>query len=111
MMRQVTEDHVFHGAKLRAGESVFLTILAANRDPRVFDGADVLQLDRAPNPHLTFGHGHHFCLGAALARLEARIALPALLRRFPTLARHPSEGVTWKPNISDRSAQRIPLVL
>jgi pimeloyl-[acyl-carrier protein] synthase len=67
------------------------------------------EVDRSPNPHLTFGHGHHFCLGASLARLEARKALPALLQRSPNLRRDPTEPVEWKPNISDRSAAKIPL--
>ena len=101
MMRQVTEDHVFASHDVRRGESVFLVILAANRDERVFASPDEVDLARDPNPHLTFGHGHHFCLGASLARLEARIALPALLRRFPDL--QAAGPVTWKPNISDRS--------
>ena len=107
MMRQVTEDHTFGDVETHAGEAVFLTILAANRDARVFADADRLDLARAVNPHLTFGHGHHFCLGASLARLEARIALPMLFERFPHLR---IDGpVTWKPNISDRSAQHIPV--
>ncbi len=110
MMRIATADHEFFGANVRAGDTVFLTILAANRDVRVFTAPDTLQLDRSPNPHLTFGHGHHFCLGASLARLEARIALPALLQRFPNLRRNPTQPVEWKPNISDRSATKIPLL-
>ena len=107
MMRQVSEDHTFEGIEMHAGEGIFLTILAANRDARVFADADRLDLTRSVNPHLTFGHGHHFCLGASLARLEARIALPMLFERFPNLR---LDGApVWKPNISDRSAQRIPI--
>ena len=107
MMRTVTEDHDRDGRRFEAGQAVFLAILAANRDPRVFDEPDRLVLDRSPNPHLTFGFGHHFCLGAALARLEMRIALPALFRRFPSLdlAAEP----TWRPTISDRSATSVPV--
>lgn len=106
MMRTVAETHERHGRTFRQGEAVFMAILAANRDPRVFGDADRLVLDRTPNPHLTFGHGHHFCLGAALARLEIRLALPTLFRRFPSLS---LDGrPTWKPNISDRSASLIP---
>ena len=84
-MRTVAESHERHGKPFEQGQAVFMTILAANRDRRVFDEADRLVLDRDPNPHVTFGHGHHFCLGAALARLEIRLAIPALLRRFPEL--------------------------
>ncbi len=105
MMRTVAEAHDHDGRAFEAGQAVFMAILAANRDPRVFADADRLVLDRDPNPHLTFGHGHHFCLGAALARLEIRMALPALLRRFPSLA---LDGApVWKPTISDRSPSAI----
>lgn len=109
MMRQVAQTHERSGHLLREGDTVFMTIMAANRDPRVFDQPDRLVLDRSPNPHLTFGLGHHFCLGAALARLEARIALRRLMTRFPdlTLDGH----VQWKPNISDRAASAIPVRL
>ncbi|HSJ90416.1 MAG TPA: cytochrome P450 [Ilumatobacter sp.] len=106
MMRTVAEPHERHGKQFDTGQAVFMGILAANRDPRAFDDADRLVLDRTPNPHLTFGFGHHFCLGAALARLEIRLALPALLRRLPDL-RLDGEP-TWKPTISDRSAAAIP---
>ena len=105
MMRTVAESHDRGGRSFEAGQAVFMAILAANRDPRVFDDAHRLHLDRDPNPHLTFGHGHHFCLGAALARLEIRLALPALLRRFPKLEL--SDAPTWKPTLSDRSASHI----
>ena len=104
-MRTVAESHDRGGRTFEAGQAVFIAILAANRDPRVFDDAHRLHLDRDPNPHLTCGHGHHFCLGASLARLEIRLALPALLRRFPKLEL--SDAPTWKPTISDRSASHI----
>lgn len=109
MMRDVAETHVRCGHQLEAGDTVFMTILAANHDPRVFDDPDRLHLDRQPNPHLTFGDGHHICLGAHLARLEARIALRALFRRFPDL-RLDGE-VSWNPTIGDRSARRIPIAV
>ncbi len=109
MLRQVAVDHERAGAELRAGESVLMGILAADRDPRVFDQPDRMDPTRSPNPHLGFGFGHHFCLGAALGRLEARIALAGLYRRFPQLV---VDGeVTWKPTVSDRSPARVPVRL
>jgi cytochrome P450 len=106
MMRKVVEPHERLGKPFDSGQAVFMGILAANRDPRVFEEPDRLLLDRDPNPHLAFGFGHHFCLGAALARLEIRLALPALLRRFPDLRIDGSP--TWRPTISDRSPAAIP---
>ncbi|HEX7133020.1 MAG TPA: cytochrome P450 [Iamia sp.] len=77
------EDTELGGHTIRAGSFVILGLGAANRDPAVFPDPDRLDLTRSPNPHLAFGAGAHHCVGAALARLEARIALPALLRAVP----------------------------
>ncbi|MGC9670530.1 cytochrome P450 [Planosporangium sp. 12N6] len=74
------------GVALAAGQQIVTLLGAANRDPEVFTDPDVLRLDRAEAPPLSFGGGVHHCLGAPLARLETRVALPALLTRFPRLA-------------------------
>ena len=73
------------GQQIRPGDAVLGAIGSANRDPEVFDAPDELRLDRNPNPHLAFGFGTHFCPGAQLSRIEARAAIPALLRRFPRI--------------------------
>lgn len=86
MVQRVTlEDIDFDGHVVPAGRVVVPIIAAANRDPAVFENPDALVLDRTPNPHLAFGGGHHFCIGAPLARLEGRIVLTRLIRRFTTL--------------------------
>jgi cytochrome P450 len=64
---------------------VFLSLPSANRDPAFVDAPDTLDVRRGVPGHLAFGHGVHHCLGASLARMEMRIAFPALLRRFPDL--------------------------
>ncbi len=65
---------------------------AANRDPLVFDDPDVFNPDRDPNPHLSFGHGSRFCLGANLARLEAKVALEQLFSRYRPLTMDPGSA-------------------
>ena len=84
--RFATEDIQLHGHDVAKGEGVAVMLAAANRDPAHYDNPDRLDLTRADPHHLAFSQGIHFCLGAALARLEGEVALPALLRRFPNLA-------------------------
>jgi cytochrome P450 len=94
--RWVLEPTELHGVEIPRGAELGLLFGSANRDPSVFDAPDELRLDRAPNPHLTFGAGIHFCLGAPLGRLELQTSLRALLERFPTM--EPAEEPRWKPN-------------
>ncbi len=79
--RTPVEDFELHGQKIRAGDSMCLFYPSANRDEEVFDEPDRFLLDRDPNPHLGFGVGEHFCLGANLARLELRVLLRQMLER------------------------------
>ena len=81
--RYAQEDVELEGVLMRKGEAVTVSAAAANRDPRVFAEADRLDLGRLPGPHLGFGHGPHFCLGAGIARVQTEVALTTLFRRFP----------------------------
>jgi unspecific monooxygenase len=83
--RWVLEETELDGVMLERGTKVAMLYASANRDPRKFATPDTLDLTRDPNPHVTFGLGIHFCLGAPLARLELQLALPAIARRFPNL--------------------------
>jgi cytochrome P450 len=95
LMRTPTREVQLHGQTLRPGELVLAMIGSANRDPRHFRDADRFDVAREPNAHLAFGYGAHFCLGAALSRMEARIALTDLLGRLKNLARATDEP--WEP--------------
>jgi cytochrome P450 len=84
--RITTADVEVAGVQIPAGQLVFASLPAGNRDPEFTDAPDVLDIRRGAPGHLAFGHGVHHCLGAPLARMEMRIAWPALLHRFPGLA-------------------------
>ena len=81
-MRTVTEDHTFNGVDLEAGDRVFLLYQSANRDEDVFDAPDEFRVDRDPNPHVAFGIGTHYCLGANLARAEIKVVFEELFKRL-----------------------------
>ncbi|EFC83107.1 cytochrome P450 [Parafrankia sp. EUN1f] len=81
--RYVTDDVEYHGQTVPAGSALLLMLSSSNRDERQFTDPDRFDIHRRISQHLTFGHGSHFCLGAALARMEGRIALDEVLNRFP----------------------------
>ncbi len=93
---------------LRRGSEVALLYASGNRDPRRFERADELVLARGDNPHLTFGHGIHFCLGAPLGRLELQIALQALLRRLPDM-RLATDYVEYSAGFVIRGVKSLPV--
>jgi cholest-4-en-3-one 26-monooxygenase len=83
--RTAMRDSELHGQQIREGDKVTMWYGSANRDEDVFPGADRFDVGRTPNDHLAFGLGHHFCLGANLARLEIQIMFEELLRRLPDI--------------------------
>ncbi|MFB6980936.1 cytochrome P450 [Streptomyces scopuliridis] len=109
--RYATEDVEAGGVLVRAGEPVLVDLSAANRDPAVFRDAETLVLDRVPEaPHLIFGHGAHFCVGARLARLELEVALGTLLDRMPALKMTVSDGeLRWKTEAMLKGLHELPV--
>lgn len=96
MARTVTTEVELHGEVLHPGDQVMLFYPSANRDDRVFREPDRLDVRRDPNPHLAFGFGPHFCLGASLARLELKIMFEELLRRLPDLTLATDEPLPFR---------------
>ena len=92
--RWVLEDFVLHGVRVPRGAELGLLLGSANRDPEVFDRPDELVLARDPNPHLTFGAGIHFCLGAPLGRQELQVSFGTILDRLPDIEL--VEEPTWR---------------
>lgn len=95
LMRTPTRDVELGGRRIPAGELVLAMVGSANRDPAKFADADRFDVTRDPNPHLAFGHGSHFCMGAALSRMEARVALTDLLARYGHFER--AVDGPWEP--------------
>ena len=109
-MRTATTDTELAGVHISEGDPVLMVYAAANRDPLVFgDSAEQLDVGRDPNPHLSLGFGTHFCLGAPLARLEAKIILEELLDRFTSIAA--AGPVTRSPSSIIAGVSHAPLVL
>lgn len=110
--RVVMEDTALGDRTLRQGDRVFVMLAAANRDPEIFDRPDELVLTRSPNPHMAFGKGPHFCLGTPLARIEAKIALAAVLERFEHIElAEPLESIPWINSLVTRGPTRLPVKL
>ncbi|MEV8510235.1 cytochrome P450 [Actinoplanes sp. NPDC051475] len=109
--RTPLEDVEFGGRLLKAGESITVSLPSANRDPDWFaDQPDRLDIERRTTGHLAFGYGIHQCLGQNLVRMEMRAALPALFRRFPTLALAvPAEEVPLSTDMSVYGVHRLPV--
>ncbi len=99
-----------HGVTIPRGGLVYGVIGSANRDAMVFQNPDQLDIARQNNRHLAFGHGIHFCLGAALARMEAQIAISTLVQRFPELRLAvPAEALRWQPSLVLRALKGLPV--
>jgi biflaviolin synthase len=110
LSRIATEDVEIRGVRIRKGDPVYVSYLAANRDPDVFPDPDRIDFERSPNPHLAFGHGPHYCVGNMLARLESELMVNTLLDRIPTLRLSVSaDEVPWRRGALIRGPEALPV--
>ncbi|MFE7612732.1 cytochrome P450 [Streptomyces celluloflavus] len=109
-VRTALEDIELYGERIKAGETVTVSVPAANRDPARFADPDTLDLLRPARGHVAFGHGVHQCLGQQLARVEMQVALPALLTRFPSLRLAvPAEDVALRTDMLIHGVHQLPV--
>jgi cytochrome P450 len=106
--RAAQDDFEWEGRQIRKGDAFVLMLAAANRDPQVFDDPQRFCIERRPNPHVAFSVGIHYCLGAALAQLEAQIAFTSIARRIPTL-RLTGESIRWRGTHLLRQLESLPV--
>lgn len=98
------------GVTIPQGDIVLPSLLAANRDPNIFENPNQFDITRDPNPHIAFGHGIHFCLGAPLARMEGQIAINALLDRLPNLRLNADvDSLEWNPSLLIHGMTGLPV--
>jgi len=110
-VRRTTRPVEVAGQRIEAGSIALLWLGSANRDERVFERAEVFDITREDNRHLSFGFGPHFCLGANLARLEAQVALRVLLQRTKGFQRTDNEPLPLHPSFIFRGVTRLPMEL
>jgi cytochrome P450 len=106
--RVVRQPSTMHGQRLVEGDELILLLGSANRDPHVFRKPNCFHVARKENPHLSFGAGIHFCIGAPLARLEAQVAISALLRHFGEF-QLASGTVRHRPTLTHRGLVELPI--
>ncbi|HGE7610763.1 cytochrome P450 [Bacillus thuringiensis] len=108
--RWAAEPFQIHDRTIEKGDMVVIALASANRDETVFENPEVFDITRENNRHIAFGHGSHFCLGAPLARLEAKIAITNLFNRMPELKiKGNREEIKWQGNYLMRSLEELPL--
>ena len=107
--RTATQDTEVGGQPIRAGERVLLLYQSANRDESVFSDPEKFDITRDPNPHLAFGIGPHFCLGANLARMELRVMIEAILARFPDIRLADGESAQRMASTLVRGIAKLPV--
>ncbi|WP_369244907.1 cytochrome P450 [Streptomyces sp. R41] len=110
LSRIAMEDVEIRGVRIRAGDAIYVSYLAANRDPDVFPDPETIDFTRTPNPHVAFGSGPHYCPGGMLARLESELMVDALLDRMPGLRLAvPPDQVPFRKGALIRGPEALPV--
>ncbi|MET8222890.1 cytochrome P450 [Streptomyces sp. NPDC005301] len=110
LSRIATEDVDIRGVRIREGDAVYVSYLAANRDPDVFPDPERIDFSRSPNPHVSFGFGPHYCVGGMLARLESELMVDALVDRVPGLRLAvPAAEVPFRRGALIRGPEALPV--
>ncbi|MGA5420344.1 cytochrome P450 [Streptomyces lavendulocolor] len=110
LARIAQEDVEIHGVRISAGDAVYVSYLAANRDPEVFPDPERIDFDRTPNPHVAFGHGPHYCMGGLLARMQTELLIDTLVDRLPGLRLAvPPQEVPWRRSTLIRGPEALPV--
>ncbi|HDR7795927.1 TPA: cytochrome P450 [Bacillus luti] len=108
--RWAAEPFQIHDQTIQKGDMIIIALASANRDESVFEKPEIFDITRENNRHIAFGHGSHFCLGAPLARLEAKIAIITLFQRMPALQIKGNRAeIRWQGNYLMRSLKELPL--
>jgi cytochrome P450 len=111
-LRHLSRDLEFHGRPLCRGEVIIAMLASANADPERFHEPEQLDVGRSPNPHVAFGTGSHFCLGAQLARVEAQVVTEKLFTRFPKLSLAvPADEIRYTGRFGFRALTALPVRL
>lgn len=112
LSRWAYEDVVIGNETIQQGDIVMATLLAANRDPAIFPEPDTFDITRTPNPHIAFGLGIHYCLGAPLARMEGAIAIQNLIDRYPNMALAvDASQLEWSDQVILRGVSQLPVAI
>jgi pimeloyl-[acyl-carrier protein] synthase len=109
-VRRAKVDTQINGQPIQAGQKIYCLLHAGNHDPERFPAPSQLNITRPDNRHLGLGLGIHFCLGAALTRLETKIAINALVEHFPNMSVN-AASLDWIPNLSTRGLKELPIAL
>jgi cytochrome P450 len=107
-IRLTKEPIELRGIVIPSGHAIYSVLGAANRDPEMFADPDRFDITRTPNPHLSFGGGAHYCLGAPLARLQAQVAFPKLLQRWGGIELA-TDQVRWRRAVNIRGLESLPI--